>query len=66
MDALRIDRVELGTAGNPMDDAALQAKFRGLVEPQLGAERTQELIREVRRLPELASLERLLILGQLP
>jgi hypothetical protein len=49
-----------------MDDAALEAKFRGLVEPLLGEERTQALADEVWRLAELGSMEQLLRLVALP
>lgn len=50
----------LGTEENPMGDAALEEKFRGLVEPLLGPERTQGLLAEVWRLPELTTVDGLL------
>jgi 2-methylcitrate dehydratase PrpD len=42
-----------GTKENPMDTESVNAKARGLMEPVLGAERTEGLIRRVNALEEM-------------
>jgi 2-methylcitrate dehydratase PrpD len=49
-----------GTAGNPMSDAGLQAKFRGNVEPVLGAARAGSIMQLVWDVDSSADLRPLL------
>jgi len=52
-------REALGSRLVPLDDAGLIAKFRGLVEPVLGAERGEALLAllsEIERLPDVSRL----------
>jgi hypothetical protein len=45
-----------GTKENPMTTEAVNAKARDLMEPVLGAKRTEELIRRVNALEELRNV----------
>jgi 2-methylcitrate dehydratase PrpD len=48
-----------GTKENPLDTESVNAKARLLMEPVLGAERTEEIIRRVNTLEELADVREL-------
>jgi 2-methylcitrate dehydratase PrpD len=48
-----------GTQENPMDTQSVNAKARLLLEPVLGAERTEEVIRRVNALENLADVREL-------
>jgi 2-methylcitrate dehydratase PrpD len=48
-----------GTKENPMDTESVNAKARLLMEPVLGAERTEEIIRRVNALEELGDVREL-------
>ena len=48
-----------GTKENPLDTESVNAKARLLMEPVLGAERTEEVIREVNALEELSDVREL-------
>jgi len=48
-----------GTKENPLDTESVNAKARLLIEPVLGAERTEEIIRRVNALEELSDVREL-------
>jgi 2-methylcitrate dehydratase PrpD len=48
-----------GTKENPLDTDAVNAKVRGLMEPVLGAQRTESVIQRVNALEELKSAREL-------
>jgi 2-methylcitrate dehydratase PrpD len=50
----------LGTKENPLDEAAIEAKTRRLMEPILGAERVTILIQKVRNLESVGSVRELI------
>jgi 2-methylcitrate dehydratase PrpD len=45
-----------GNAENPLDDAALEAKFALLTEDAIGAARSRELRAAIRELPEASDV----------
>ena len=48
-----------GTPENPLDDAGVNGKARGLIEPVLGVAKTDALIRRVNALDELGDVREL-------
>jgi 2-methylcitrate dehydratase PrpD len=48
-----------GTKENPLDTDAVNAKVRGLMEPVLGAQRTESVIQRVNALEDLGSAREL-------
>jgi 2-methylcitrate dehydratase PrpD len=49
-----------GTKENPLDTEGVNAKARGLMEPVVGAQRTEEIIRRVHALEEVADVRDLI------
>lgn len=64
--SLRADTdIVLGHAQNPMREDDFHDKFRGLVEPQLGAERAAELLAALNRFEEAGAIRRIMdLLGE--
>jgi 2-methylcitrate dehydratase PrpD len=58
----RFVRQPPGTPENPLDDAGVNGKARGLIEPVLGAAKTDALIRRVNALEQLADARELRVL----
>ena len=56
---LRLTRHAPGTTENPLDTESVNAKARLLMEPVLGAERTEGLIRRVNALEALKDVREL-------
>src|ERR1043166_2429743 len=57
-----VEEVPPGDAARPLDDAALEQKFRSLAEPALGAVRSGEVLRCVARLDQLEDVAELMVL----
>ena len=54
-----VQEVPMGDADRPMDDAAIEAKFRGLAEPALGAAGATRVLDVIARLDTLHDLREL-------
>ena len=52
----KFTRFAPGTKENPLDTAGVNAKARGLMEPVIGAQRTEAVIQRVNALEDVAKI----------